>query len=313
MSPETPDSDARTAGGSITIYQVDAFTRRLLSGNPAGVVPDAGGLTADTMQAVAREMALSETAFVFPPDGDDHDFRVRFFTPTTEVPSCGHATIATGHVLDRLGRMPAGGCTLSVPAGLMGLEVGETAEGERTVTMRQNPPAFADPLPQDGARAIRNALGAPDDHELPVQRVDTGNSKILVPVADRVTLDALKPRLDALDEISREHPSGGYYVFTLKDPDPGGTAHARMFAPQIGIAEDPVTGNGAGPLGAYLTLHGKVPVENGVSRITVHQGEAMGRPGTVEVAVATRRGRPAAVSITGHARIVFQAEMKLPR
>lgn len=311
------DAAGSTSNSSVTVYQVDVFTRRLLAGNPAGVVPDATGLTPDTMQAIAREMALSETAFVLPADGDDHDFRVRFFTPATEVPSCGHATVATGHVLHRLGRMPKHGCTLSVPAGLMRLAVAKTREGDTTVTMHQNPPAFADPLGPEDAAALYDALGASPPNAsapwaLPVQWVNTGNPKIVVPVADRAMLDALNPRMDALMDIHRRHPCGGYYVFTLADPDAGVTAHARMFAPQIGIPEDPVTGNGAGPLGAYLTLHGQVTDRDGSARVRVRQGEAMDRPGTVDVAVDVRDGRPVAVAITGNARVAFQASLALP-
>jgi PhzF family phenazine biosynthesis protein len=80
------------------LYQVDAFTTERFQGNPAGVVPNADGLTAAEMQVIARELNNSETAFIHPPDAPDHDVLVRFFTPTTEVPSCGHATIAAHYV-----------------------------------------------------------------------------------------------------------------------------------------------------------------------------------------------------------------------
>jgi len=80
------------------LYQIDAFTNRPFSGNPAGVVANAEGLTEGQMQAIARELNNSETAFLLPPQGSDHDVQVRFFTPTTEVPICGHATISAHYV-----------------------------------------------------------------------------------------------------------------------------------------------------------------------------------------------------------------------
>src|SRR5438105_2977729 len=123
-----------------TIVQIDAFTDRLFGGNPAAVVPDAEGLDARAMQTIAREMACSETAFVFPATRADCTERVRFFTPTEEVPMCGHATVATYLVLaERIGE---GGRTMECGAGALPIEVAREG-GALHVTMTQNAGAFA--------------------------------------------------------------------------------------------------------------------------------------------------------------------------
>ncbi len=109
------------------LYQVDAFTTEKFAGNPAGVVPDASGLSDGEMEAIAREMNNSETAFILPPESSDHEVRVRFFTPTTEVPSCGHATIAAHYV--RAVEHSLDSCTVIHKIGAGILPVGVTGLG----------------------------------------------------------------------------------------------------------------------------------------------------------------------------------------
>lgn len=303
------------------IHQVDVFTRTPLSGNPAAVVTDAGELDTARMQAIAREMNLSETAFVLPSEGDDHDIGVRFFTPTTEVPSCGHATLAAHFVLVDTGRRPTGLTRQRTGAGILPVRTERTEDGLR-MTMTQTPPSWDAPLGDRALGELLDALGLlPGEwiEELPVQRIDTGNSKFLVPVRSRTVLDALQPHRARLRAFSRVHPSGGFYLFTRPQQIPGRggvrtlSAHARMFAPQIGIPEDPVTGNGAGPLGVYSVLHGPTPGPEGSLRLRVRQGEAMGRPGTAEVEVGTNgsNSRPAVVRVSGQAVRVLRGELLL--
>ncbi len=303
---------------SCLVYQVDAFTRTRFSGNPAGVVPHADGLGDAQMQAIARELNNSETAFILRARGGDHDVHVRFFTPTTEVPVCGHATIAAhyvraveGHQVERASVRQLTG------AGVMGIDVEPVEDGDVRIWMHQRAPEFGPVLSgRDRAQLIAAlGIGQGDLGDGPIEIVSTGHSKVMIPLRDRALLDGLKPDLPTLVAISKAIGCNGFHTFTLDDPAPGMLAHARMFAPAIGIAEDPVTGNANGPLGAYLVQHRLVPLalmRAGLS-CWMGQGEAMGRPGRVrvEVAVDPVSLAPRAVRIGGDAVIAFRAEIPL--
>ncbi len=299
---------------TVEIFQVDAFTQRPFTGNPAGVVPVADGLSVAQMQAIARELNNSETAFVLPAQGPDHDVHVRFFTPSTEVPVCGHATIATHHVLAEVqGR--TGTSRQLTAAGVLRIEVERAGGGEAWIRMHQNAPVFESPLEgPDRAELLGAARLTESDVPpgLPIQAVSTGHSKVMVPIRSRALLDALTPDHGRLAALSRRIGCNGYYFFTVADPDPGCRVHGRMFAPAIGITEDPVTGNASGPVGAYLVAHGRIaPDAAGRVVFDARQGEALGRPGTVRVEVDCDRasGRPVAVSIAGHAVTVFRTQI----
>lgn len=299
------------------VYQVDAFTRTRFMGNPAGVVPNADGLSEPEMQAIARELNNSETAFVFRPRANDHDVHVRFFTPTTEVPVCGHATIAAHYVRAIEGQTSGQSVRQLTGAGVLQVDIEPTAGRDFRIWMHQRPPTFAPTLPDAERSALVAALRL-TEHDLgegPIQIVSTGHSKVMVSLRHRSLLNALEPDLPALASISRSMGCNGYHLFTLADPDPGILAHGRMFAPAIGIAEDPVTGNANGPLGAYLVQHrlvSKATFQSGLS-CWMRQGEAMGPPGNVkvEVAVDPVLFKPTAVRIGGDAVIAFRTEIRL--
>jgi PhzF family phenazine biosynthesis protein len=302
---------------SLRIYQVDAFTRERLKGNPAGVVPQADGLSDAQMQAIARELNNSETAFIFRPRADDHDVLVRFFTPTVEVPVCGHATIAAHYVRAIEGRANVGMTRQLTGAGVLPVEIEATGDNDFRIWMHQRPPSFGPTLSVVERGRLLAALCL-DECMLdrgPIQIVSTGHSKVMVPVRDRTVLDHIKPDFAALAALSRDIGCNGYHLFTLTEPDLGVLAHTRMFAPAIGINEDPVTGNANGPLGAYLVQHQLVPVAIGQSGLScwIRQGERMGRPGRVkvEVAVDPVRLAPTAVRIGGDAVIAFGSELRL--
>lgn len=300
-------------GRRVRIFQVDAFTRTRFGGNPAGVVLDAERLTDRQMQQLARELNNSETAFVLPPEGPDHVVRLRFFTPTTEVPSCGHATVAAHYARAcELGLRQAS-LTQLTGAGLMPIEI--LADGEdRRIRMTQGAVELEPPLPGPVVERIREALGvaaADLDASLPVQVASTGHSKVMIPLRSRRSLAALAPDLPALAALSGELGCNGYFAFTFDSPDPGALTQARMFAPAIGIPEDPVTGNGHGPLGAYLVHHGRAAHDECTFAFRGAQGDRTGRSGFVDVEVAREQGAPVRVSITGDAVIVFRAELEL--
>lgn len=294
------------------LYQVDSFTTEKFRGNPAGVVPNADGLTESQMQTIAREMNNSETAFILSPTGPDHEVWVRFFTPTTEVPSCGHATIAAHYVRALEKQLPPCSVIQKIGAGILPVEV-ENADGDYRIVMTQGAISFGPDIPQ---RSIEDLLLALDithadlDDRCPIQIVSTGHSKVLIGIKSRSLLDQLSPDLAALTQISQQIGCNGYYVFVLTN-ESDIRAHGRMFAPAIGIPEDPVTGNANGPLGAYLVQHGLVDMENGTYQFTARQGEAIGRPGEVDVVVTVVDGKPQTVQVGGRAVVVFKTELEL--
>jgi len=295
------------------VYQVDVFTRTPMEGNAAGVVPQADSLSSKQMQAIARELNNSETAFLLRPDADDHDVRIRYFTPTTEVPTCGHATIAAHYVRVRTEGLAAGRYWHKIGIGRLPVDI-ECENSDYRVIMTQGPPAIDAPLDADKGKAVLGALsiGTGDAvPDLPIVKVDTGAAKILVGVKSRDILNAIAPKYEQLESLGRALNCTGFFVFTLAAPDPDVISHCRMFAPQIGIPEDPVTGNGNGPLGAYLTHFGLIDKSGPTVRFRSRQGESMGRPGTAHVRVDLADGQPHTIRVGGDAVIVLDAELRV--
>lgn len=296
------------------IYQVDAFTQTKFHGNPAGVVPNADGLTGEQMQRIARELNNSETAFIFSATSPGYDVEVRFFTPTTEVPLCGHATIAAHYVRAIEGAAVAGRVIQKTKAGLLPVDIVPQPQGY-SIVMTQSTPKIEAPFAPSTVQKIVAALGIkPSDvrPDCPVAIASAGHSKIMVGIWSNKQLHSLKPNLDALAAISAEVGCNGYYVFTL-NPGEEVLVHGRMFAPAIGIAEDPVTGNANGPLGAYLVHYGvckDLETETQLS-FSILQGEAIQRDGGMRVDVTIENGVPALVQITGQAVVAFQTELEL--
>lgn len=299
---------------SPVLYHVDAFTKQPFRGNSAGVVLNADSLSAETMQRIARELRHSETAFVLAPDGDDHDVRIRYFSPTVEVPICGHATIAAHYARAYALGLEGGTLVQKTGAGLQKIALERSADGDLRVVMHQGPISFEEPFADELCAEIAAALGLRSEDlapHLPVQVVSTGHSKVMVPLAAHVDLDALAPDMAALSAISARTGCNGFFPFQIR---PGGVraTDGRMFAPAIGIAEDPVTGNANGPLGAYLVRHQAMPHDSGVLEFEGHQGRALGRDGIVHVRVEISHGAPVHVSIAGDAVILFRADSFAP-
>lgn len=297
------------------VFQVDAFTTEPFTGNPAGVVLNADGLTESQMQKIARELNNSETAFLFAATSADHDVHVRFFTPTREVPICGHATVAAHYVLAMTTNSASRRVLQKTGAGILPVDIRRTESGCQII-MTQGRIEFGAILPEPARKALLAALNLGEDAleaGCPIQIVSTGHSKVLIGIRSRAVLNGLAPDLGALAALSRSIGCNGYFVFTQDSSDPSIRIHGRMFAPAIGINEDPVTGNANGPLGAYLVHHGLMPHDGRQLTFIAQQGEAIGRRGTMQVRVAIRDGQPVEVQIVGDAVVVFETELGLPR
>lgn len=286
----------------VEVHVVDAFTQEAGKGNRAGVVLDSDGLTAKQMQDIAAFANFSETAFAISPESTDHDVHVRYFTPKTEVPICGHATIAT-HFL-RAAKLGLSDITVvaKTGAGILPVDIDGTDEN-RKIVMTQGQAEFGKIIDGHDRETLFTALNisATDLHpNLPIQVVSTGHSKVMIPIASIDTLNALNPDMNTLLNLSGEVNSKGYFVFAIEENDNAFTTYGRMFAPAIGINEDPATGNANGPAGAYLTHHGVLQFDEEVSYLG-HQGISMGKHGTLEVRLQKTDGVLSKVQVAGHA------------
>jgi trans-2,3-dihydro-3-hydroxyanthranilate isomerase len=275
----------------VKVYQVDAFTDQPFLGNPAGVVPDAAGLPEDLMQAIAREMNCSETAFVGA-GGEAADLRIRYFTPETEVDLCGHATIASLHLLRELGRLEAD-CRLRVRTRAGTIEAGLRAGQPYMV---QNPLQVR-PCPEDPGPLL--GLG-PADRDGDAVLAYTGLWHVLVPVRHADVLARLEPDLARLAHHNRALGAVTTHVFAIEGAPAGVDVCARDFAPAVGVAEDPQTGTASGAMGAWLVATGRLP---GPAMLALQGTE---RPGRVAVRVEGSR-----VEVGGTAVTVLEGRLRV--
>lgn len=284
---------------------VDVFTEVALAGNPLAVFPDARGLDDAHMQAIARELNLSETSFIFPADDPTHIARLRIFTPGAEVPFAGHPTIGTVFVLLTQGRVPENARSFVLEERIGPVPIRLERRAHPFMAWLTAPPIVFGPT-FDRAGAAR-ALGLePGDllADFPVQQICSGNTFLYVPLRDRACVDRALLDPDAMRHLCAQR---AVVVFT---PTESG-AYTRMFAPDFGIIEDPATGSATGPLGAYFVEHGLVECKDGL-RFVSEQGTKMGRRSILHVQLHVRDGVLAHVEVGGSAVAIVEATMQLP-
>jgi PhzF family phenazine biosynthesis protein len=294
----------------VRIFQVDAFTDTQFSGNPAGVVLDAEQLSETQMQAIARELNNGDTAFVLPATAADHDIGVRFFTPRKEAPFVGHATLAVHAVLAQT--MPQ---ALRRQKGRTGIVAVQSLPDRGGFSIRQSAPPLGRTLAPAELDQVLSLLGLSReqlDPACPARIAGAASTRLLLGVRDGNALDAMQPQLAALGALSPQLGAQGYFMFTRSARVPGCATEARMFCPALGIDEDPVSGNAHAMLGVYLVEHALLPTDATVARFVGAQGQHVGRPGRVAVAVELdAAGKPAAASIAGQAVVVFESTLRL--
>jgi trans-2,3-dihydro-3-hydroxyanthranilate isomerase len=272
----------------------DVFTDVPLEGNPVAVFEDAAGLDAALMQRAARELNLSETVFVLPTGGDDHDAHIRIFTPGLELPFAGHPVLGTAFVLgERLGLNTV---RLKTAAGVVGVELrradGRVVFGE-----------MAQPVPTwtafDRAEELLAAVGATRS-ELPIEVYDNGPRHVYVRLPDEAAVAELAPDIATLGRLG----AVGVSCFAVD----GARVKTRMFGPGLGVAEDPATGSAAGPLAVHLARHGVIDFGE---RVEIRQGAEIGRP---SILYAQAHGSPERVDrvlVGGAAVVVARGEYRL--
>jgi PhzF family phenazine biosynthesis protein len=288
------------------VKQVDVFTRVPFAGNPAAVVLDGRGLDDATMQAIAREMNVSETTFVLPTTTAEADYRVRIFTPAAEVPFAGHPTIATAFALLEEGRLAPGLVRQECGVGFVPVAIEARSAGPFFL-MTQTPPRV-EPIDLPRARcAAVLRCDAADLLEPPPEIVSTGLPWLIVPLRRLAATARLRPDLAAIEDLGRAHGMAGVTVFCLETDDPNATLHLRSFAPHPGVPEDPVCGSGNGAVAAYVARHGLLGP--GPLAYVAEQGREVGRPGRVTVHASTDAGGGWVIQVGGEAVTVLEATL----
>ncbi len=297
---------------SVNVFQVDAFTTRCFTGNPAGVVLHADVLTEDEMRAIARELNNADTAFVLASDAGDHDLRLRFFTPRAETGFVGHATVAAHYVLSRRANA-ARRLRQKQKSGIVDVEI--RGEGpQRRIAIRQNAPPLGRELNERERLAVLDALAlssADLDQRCPMRIVGSSSTRLLIGVRGAEHLRQLKPDFARLSTLSAQLGAAGHFVFSLRPEQPDCLVESRMFCPALGIPEDPVSGNAHGLLGVYLAELGFVDRSAALAKFSGAQGQHMARPGRVDVELEMHGGRATGVWIIGQAVLVFETSITL--
>ncbi|MFO0707775.1 MAG: PhzF family phenazine biosynthesis protein [Nitrospira sp.] len=302
---------------SLKFYQADVFTSQPFGGNPVAVFPEADGLSDDELQQIAREMNLSETVFVFPPTDPAAVVRIRIFTPTQELPFAGHPVVGTFYLLAQLNLLPVKDPVTRLMyecnIGLFPVEL--HAEGDRIgrVVMSQPKPEFLGPVEEtDDLYKVASALGLAKhvivDAKWPVEVVSTGLPVMIVPVRTLTAVRSIRPDPAAIVDLCGRFGANGIMVFTTVTVEPAATVHTRMFAPAIGIPEDPATGSASGALGAYLVQNGIVEV-GPTTEIVTEQGYEMERPSRILVQVESDDDVIQSVKVGGQCVLVVEGTL----
>jgi len=285
----------------LVYYMVDVFTDKPFGGNQLAVFPHAEIIDESLLQRIAREFNFSETSFVFPPKNPEHDCRLRIFTPAVEVPTAGHPTIGTAYILLSEGILSPrqqGRAVFEEKVGEIRISYTLSNGLIRNIGMTQPLPVFG-PV-HNNLETVASILSLPVeeiDDRYPVQTVSCGNNFLFIPMKRLSCLADIRFRNDLLEKHKGELDSTEFYVFSTHTLHPGSTTHGRMFAPMFGIAEDPATGSGSGPLGCYLVHHG---ISDGKD-IVCEQGYEMGRPSLIYVNIERAGKEIKSVHVSGNA------------
>ena len=301
----------------LQFHILDVFTDRRFTGNPLAVVLDADRLDGERMQSIAREFNLSETVFVLTPQQGAHTARVRIFTPAAEMPFAGHPTVGTAALLAEL-KAPSAqgqGDALVVLEEVIGIvRVG--------VRLRAGAPPYAEfdapKLPEDAGAApptdeLAAALGLiPAEIGFENHRPTTfsaGNSFVFVPVASLEAIGKAQVAPQHWATVMRRQGHTGAFLYCRQTVHKTAAFHARMFAPDSGVPEDPATGSAAAAFAGVV--HRFDPLPDGAHKRSLEQGYEMGRPSLIELSLQVEGGKLAAVRIGGHAVRVAEGRIEV--
>jgi trans-2,3-dihydro-3-hydroxyanthranilate isomerase len=286
----------------LNYHLLDVFTDRAFGGNPLAVFTEGEGIPDVLMQAITKELNLSETTFVLPPRDPKADYRVRIFNTVAEMPMAGHPTIGTAFILARTGMLkpPQPEIILEEGVGPVPVFISWIEGAPGFIEMRQ-------PLPEFGPRfvdvkSIAEMLSIDQrdiiETNLPMEVVSCGLPFLFVPIRNLEAMGRIRFRLDIWNNMFRGSGAENVFTFAKGGQFAGSDVHSRMFAPGLGVNEDPATGAASGPLGCYLVHHGVIPSEDELTCVS-EQGVEMGRPSFIKVRIRHTQGKITDVRVGG--------------
>jgi trans-2,3-dihydro-3-hydroxyanthranilate isomerase len=293
-------------------YTLDVFTDRRFAGNPLAVVTEAGNLDIAAMQAIAREFNHPETVFVLPPDDPKHRAKLRIFTPAAELPFAGHPTVGTAVLLARLdGGTNARDFTVEEKIGLVPCHVQPASPDAGRA--RFSVPSL--PVTADGTLRLEDVTGAlslqPADigfgaHQ--PSRWSAGVPFSFIPLRNLDAMERARPDPALFERVLAIGGPGKAYLFCAECVDKTNDFHVRMFAPAMGIPEDPATGAAAAAFAGLVAAYGGH--SDGEHLLRIEQGMEMGRPSLIELGLTIRDGKLAAATIGGGAVVVTEGKIE---
>lgn len=302
---------------SFPFITTDVFTTARFGGNQLAVFPDARGIPDDALQPIAREFNFSETTFVFPARDGANTRQVRIFTPGGELRFAGHPTIGTAFALAWVGAVPLsrGDTRIVLEEGVGPVPVTIRSRDGRTpdfamLSVAQLPESGPEP---PSAAALASALGLNAEDILTgrdkPEALSCGTPFLFVPLRDRAALGRVRVNAEEFEAAMRGYWTDMVFLFCDQPERAGSTHRARMFAPVIGVPEDPATGSACAAFGGYLGR--RDPRTDGTLRWVVEQGFEMGRPSIMELEVDKRAGAITAVRVGGSSVLVTRGELTL--
>ncbi|WP_408010193.1 PhzF family phenazine biosynthesis protein [Pseudalkalibacillus sp. A8] len=296
---------------------VDVFTTKPFGGNQLAVFEETN-LSPDLMQRIARELNLSETVFIRKPTDPKKEKSLRIFTPQVELPMAGHPTIGAAYVMAEKDiidtKTGANEWIFEEGVGDVPVTVEMVDNGISKVEMEQPLPSFGDYYSERELAAELLSLSLEElDPSLPLQTVSSGVPFLYIPIQSLSAMKKINFRTDVWEKYFSGSPNTKHiFTFTTETQEPQSTVHSRMFAPAMGISEDPATGAASGPLGAYLVKHGVVPsVDSGISTIRSEQGMEMGRPSFIDITIIKEGNEITKVKIGGKSVIIGSGSLYL--
>jgi trans-2,3-dihydro-3-hydroxyanthranilate isomerase len=297
-------------------YTADVFTQKTFGGNPLAVFPQAQGLSPQQMQKIAREINYSETVFVLPPETAEGTRQLRIFTPKAELPFAGHPTVGTAYILAYIGDI-----TLDKPEITIIFEEGvgpvpvkilsEAGQPSYTELTAAQLPEFGTTAPDIKDLAEMLYLD-PEDFlmgDYAPQAVSCGLPFLFIPLNSQEALARAKLQRDRWESLLANAWADCVYLFTFETSSQSGFLRSRMFAPSLGIEEDPATGSAAAALGGYLGIRDE---RNGLLQWQIEQGIEMGRPSSLIVKTFKQEGLIQKICVGGSSVMVIQGVMEIP-
>lgn len=268
----------------VDFRQVDVFTSKQFKGNPVAVIMDARELSSTQMQEIANWTNLSETTFVLPPENSEADYRVRIFTPGSELPFAGHPTIGTAWALLEAGIIiPHEGQVIQeCAAGLIRLTISENSVGVVSIAFELPEPAITELTPDQTDR-LEELIGCNIDRSLTPALVDVGARWIVAHTSDAHSVLRASPDYAGLRQHDREMNITGICLYGEYPETDSMKIEVRSFAPACGVNEDPVCGSGNGSVAAFIRHHGISLPDAG--RICSSQGQRVGRDGNIALTI----------------------------